>query len=1154
MSFYLLFASAFLLLSIACAPGCGATGANGQNSSEANITSLTLTIGGQDEEIKFDNNGKAKLDINFAGQFPDKATIKSISVSEGATPRVLGAKVTNGSEVKIENNNNVPSITLTVTSEDGTTTKSFTVEFNSGNSATGISALVLNIAGNDYTINAFNAKNESQVSVDILAGVAAPTDLTVRVIIVPDGATVVAGETAINTDGTETTGIAIVEDGDEKSISFTVTAVDGLEAEYKVIIGFVSNEANINELKLTIAGNEQTITEFDARNEATIRVVSNPVAALKVQSMSVSAGASVRTSKGVAINTGGGSTDTDIIIDQNDGEASVTFKVTARGGSSIFYKVIILLINNDITIHSLNIQVAGYSKTIDVNFGDQNTSEITWSMPAATPTSIFINSISLSAGATAASGGKQINLKGKTDGITIDDDAGGLTKSVTIIVTASDQTTTATYRILILNQYLTTLRVRTNGGIVATQDIPFSSDTRVANVGYPSRDALIFNSELLGFTTIRPNLTGTLNRKIGSSWATSTARTPRVEVSLITDVNDSLYQVNFTRKATGSTAQFIDLQVAGHLSRATFAGNEYEKSLTFSVLTGTPAPTEAALIDYGVSTGAYLRGTKSDASIGTLTRNDVLSIIDDSGTKKIVFDVLSEGGFFSNTYTAVLNFQNSDLIFGNFQITVDGNTYFPGFADDETAEVEALTYLKKLPTQIEISQLTLATGINLLDADGNQLALNSNIPLPTVDADGNLKIKLTLSNGTTTRDYFINLVYKNAIQLTAPISITTYETKAIAVSPNQEYVAFAGGEAKFPTMNDAYMSLWKIDEITADANGDTSSAKKTLYNADTTGYNKIYFSPDGTKLLTVHEAGNILLWDVVESTDVVQPIYNTVHSTTATIPVYGGGFSPDSTKFFSVGYENSRENVVDSNLKVYDATGVNANAFHLVSTGHTGTGVRSTAQFGDRLATASKGKVTIHQVNFADPIPASDPNFVSTSDAMRDAIEATTLTKQVDITSGYRQIKAMAFNPAGDRLVTAGIKGQETPFERDLAYVWTDLNKATIASTDASKYTLRLTQDYSYPKAHSISFSSDGKLLLTLGTALKSNDNSSVNYNVIWDGEITADTDTPLHIIREQADPESNNTCFISGVFSDDKIFIGCDTYYPHVGQVTIYQ
>ena len=148
----------------------------------------------------------------------------------------------------------------------------------------------------------------------------------------------------------------------------------------------------------------------------------------------------------------------------------------------------------------------------------------------------------------------------------------------------------------------------------------------------------------------------------------------------------------------------------------------------------------------------------------------------------------------------------------------------------------------------------------------------------------------------------------------------------------------------------------------------------------------------------------------------------------------------------------------------------------------------------------------------------------------------------------------MAFNPAGDRLVTAGIKGQETPFERDLAYVWTDLNKATIASTDASKYTLRLTQDYSYPKAHSTSFSSDGKLLLTLGTALKSNGNSSVNYNVIWDGEITADTDTPLHIIREQADPESNNTCFISGVFSDDKIFIGCETYYPHVGQVTIYQ
>ena len=649
MSFTLLFASAFLLFSIACAPTNTDNGDDGdKKSTEANITSLTLTVEGQDEEIKFDNDGKAKLDATYTGEFPEKVTIKSISVSEGATPQVLGTKVANGSEVNIDNTNNVSSITVTVTAEDGTTTKSFTVEFNFANAATGISGLTLNIAGKDHTVDAFDADGEVQVKVNLLVGVAAPTDLTVKSITVPDGATVAIGETAINTDGTETTGIAITEDGNVKSISFTVTSSGGVTAEYKVIIRFSFNGANINELKLTIAGNDRTITQFDDRGEATIQLVSNPVATLKVQSMTVSAGASASTSNGVAIDTTGGSTDTDIAIDQNGGEYSVTFDVTAQGvNTPVSYKVIIVFINNVVTIDSLNIQMTGYTKTIDVNFNDQNTSEITWSMPAATPRNIIINSIILPAGATAVSGGTQINTTGSTSGIVINDDDGGITKSVTIVVTAADRITTATYRILILNQYLTNVKFRTDEGVVATRtdhDIPLTSDIRAINIDYPSEVADFFSAELLEFTTFRPDLAGTLNRNIGYRYS-SLASDPRPILILETDANDSEYLFHFWRKSTARTAQSIDLQIAGQTTSATFGFNEYEKELTFSVPAGNPDPTVATLVDYSISPTAYLRGTKSDSSVGTLARNDVLSIIDDSGTKKVVFDVLSEGGF-----------------------------------------------------------------------------------------------------------------------------------------------------------------------------------------------------------------------------------------------------------------------------------------------------------------------------------------------------------------------------------------------------------------------------------------------------------------------------------------------------------------------------
>ncbi len=92
-------------------------GSGGSKSSEAKITSLTLTISGEDHVIDLRSGTTAEVELLVSTTIPDSATVKSVTLSPGASGLAQGSKV--------DIVNNVAKITITA--EDGMTKVEYTV-------------------------------------------------------------------------------------------------------------------------------------------------------------------------------------------------------------------------------------------------------------------------------------------------------------------------------------------------------------------------------------------------------------------------------------------------------------------------------------------------------------------------------------------------------------------------------------------------------------------------------------------------------------------------------------------------------------------------------------------------------------------------------------------------------------------------------------------------------------------------------------------------------------------------------------------------------------------------------------------------------------------------------------------------------------------
>ena len=126
--------------------GCGSPAES--KSSEANISELTLTIGGKGYQADFSGGTTAMIELPTRGNVPQTVTVASVTLSAGASG------LATEDELKVSNNQ----ISITVTAEDGTTvpyTVSLTFAIDASELARSESTETLNnnIAPDKYRVN-----------------------------------------------------------------------------------------------------------------------------------------------------------------------------------------------------------------------------------------------------------------------------------------------------------------------------------------------------------------------------------------------------------------------------------------------------------------------------------------------------------------------------------------------------------------------------------------------------------------------------------------------------------------------------------------------------------------------------------------------------------------------------------------------------------------------------------------------------------------------------------------------------------------------------------------------------------------------------------------------------------------------------------------
>ncbi len=205
--------------------GCVDPGGEVAKSNEAKITALILTIGGVDNTITFGTDGTANVALSesVTSTMPTYATVKSVTLSAGASGLVKDQKLTLTEG----------SVTVTITAEDGTTKKEYTVTVTIGDK------LNLNTVALSYADVETTAGTANDTGVDPQwVGSPTPEGITYSITnYAPPG----GGNGVDGSDG-DSPAVAIDADGKititdaaeaENSGTYTVTATAGASSNYE---------------------------------------------------------------------------------------------------------------------------------------------------------------------------------------------------------------------------------------------------------------------------------------------------------------------------------------------------------------------------------------------------------------------------------------------------------------------------------------------------------------------------------------------------------------------------------------------------------------------------------------------------------------------------------------------------------------------------------------------------------------------------------------------------------------------------------------------------------------------------------------------------------------------------------------------------------
>ena len=418
---------------------------------DANIDTLTLEIAGNEYTVPtFDDTGNASITVSASiSNPPTRATVKNMAISSGATANQNDNTIADGNTVFITDDAGARSIALSITSEDGTTTRDYTITINITNSDAKIDSLTLVIGGTEYVVVAFDANDNAEVKFESTDGTI-PTSLTIKTLVLSANATAKdQGGNAINTGTDVTTPSTVNFDTDadnNRSIPITVTAEDGSTRTYTINFDVVSAAAKIDSLVLTINSADYTVAAFDTSDTATVNVpIANPAvtipSSVTVKTITLPAGVSAADSAGTAVANG---TSVDLVAGEGR-QRILTLDITDASNSTRTYTVLVQFVNKEAKIDSLTITVD--QTDFPITFDADNKATIQrqkppWSDP---PTAGTVKSIVLSDGATAKDG--EDKLLADNDTFSITNEAGKT--EATFTVTAEDGTTKTEYIITV---------------------------------------------------------------------------------------------------------------------------------------------------------------------------------------------------------------------------------------------------------------------------------------------------------------------------------------------------------------------------------------------------------------------------------------------------------------------------------------------------------------------------------------------------------------------------------------------------------------------------------------------------------------------------------------------------------------------------------
>ncbi len=390
-------------------------------SKEAEITELTLTIGGVAKTITFGKDGAASFELPVDASIPSTATVKSVTLSAGASGLVKDQKLTLTEG----------SVTVTITAEDGTTKKEYIVTVTIGDKRNlGTIALSYPVS----TIKAFeNFPNAIGIEPAWDTGnTGGPT---------PSGITYSIDASATNaptTDGTEGTPVVAIDESTGKititadavagnSGAYTVTATAGESSNYlkdstqtfDVTVEITATKASLDTTSFTYTGVETTAgTANDIGVAPVWDANSVPPSGIAYSLTASTANGPTTDGSGdtVVIDTGTGKiTITDGAEADNSGEYTVT---ATAGTTSSYLESSTQTAIVTVTIAKRNLNTATFSYTVKKALGAPYDGffKPVWTLATGAPTPEGITySI------TAATGASEPNTDGTAGGIPVVD-------------------------------------------------------------------------------------------------------------------------------------------------------------------------------------------------------------------------------------------------------------------------------------------------------------------------------------------------------------------------------------------------------------------------------------------------------------------------------------------------------------------------------------------------------------------------------------------------------------------------------------------------------------------------------------------------------------------------------------------------------------